>query len=339
MRTIIAHSLTVAATGVLLAGCGEDTTAREGGTASAEGSTTYPLTVENCGMDVTVEQSPERVVSTDQEMTEILIHLGAADRIVGMGAETYPVSEEIAEEFGKIPVLGAKSESIPHEELLEAQPDLLFSAYAWHLVADKTGERQELHDLGVPTYLNEFDCVHDEKVEDVSFEMLFEEYREIGEVLDVPAAAEDLVAEQQAVLDDGLAAAEDVEGAPSMVWFYSTYEGTPYVAGPGGLPQHVTELVGGTNAFDDASTKWPEVSWDEIAARNPDVIVLADLTRGLPGDTAEEKIELLKEDPVTSKLDAVVNERFIVVPASYMEASYGSVYAVPAVAEGLVELQ
>ena len=75
-----------------------------------------------------------------------------------------------------------------------------------------------------------------------------------------------------------------------------------------------------------------------MAARDPQVIVLADLTRGKPGDSAAEKIEILKSDPLTSKLDAVKNDRFIVVPGRYMDPSIGSVAAVPVVAEGLAEL-
>jgi ABC-type Fe3+-hydroxamate transport system substrate-binding protein len=77
----------------------------------------------------------------------------------------------------------------------------------------------------------------------------------------------------------------------------------------------------------------------KVAARNPEVIILADLTRGEPGDTAQEKIDLLKNDPLTSKLNAVANDRFVIIPGRYMDPSYDSAYAVPALAEGLVGLQ
>ena len=101
----------------------------------------------------------------------------------------------------------------------------------------------------------------------------------------------------------------------------------------------MSERVGVANSFDDASTKWPEVSWDEVAARKPDIIVLADLTRGEPGDTAQEKVELLRSDALTSQLPAVKNNRFVVIPGSYMDPGYSSAYAVPALAEGIVGLQ
>jgi iron complex transport system substrate-binding protein len=326
-----------------LTGCGDDSSSAsdETGTAGAsgEGATNYPLTLENCGTEVTYEQAPERAVTLNQSAAEILIHLGVGDQVVGTGYETDRVPDEIAEEYEAIPLLSGSGEFVPQEGLLAAQPDFVYSSFASFFSAAESGERAELHELDIPTYLTEFDCSLHEAVAGASFELLFQEYEDLGAIFDVPSAAEDLVAEQQAVLDDGLATAEDIEGiegTPSLMWFYSSYEGTPYAAGPGGLPQHVTELLGAENIFDDASTKWPEVSWDEVAARNPDVIILADLTRGEPGDTAEEKIEILQEDPLT---DAVRNERFIVVPGRYMDPSFGSVNAVTAVAEGLAELE
>ena len=170
--------------------------------------------------------------------------------------------------------------------------------------------------------------------------MLFDEIDAVSQIFGVPEAGAEVVAAQRAVVDEGLEIAEQIEGAPKLVWFYSTAASaaTPSVAGPGGLPQTVTEMLGAENLFADAATKWPEVSWDEVAVRNPDAIVLADLTRGYPGDTAQEKIDFLKSDPLTSTMDAVINDRFIIVPGQYMDPSIHSVQAVPAVAQGLVDL-
>lgn len=338
LRTIIITS--VALGSLLLTGCaggGDPEDAAVDGT--AEGVTEYPLTLENCDTEVTVAEAPSRAVSLNQSATEIMIRLGLADRMVGTAYQTDPVPDDIADEYASIPLL--TDGLLTHEGLLEAQPDFVYSSFASFLTAENAGERDELHELGVPTYLTEFDCAYHEAVAGgATFDMFFDEITDIAEIFDVPAAGERLVEEQRATLDDGLATAERISGAPTLAWFYSTAssESTPSVAGPGGLPQTVTEMLGAENLFDDAATKWPEVSWDEVAGRNPDVIVLADLTRGYPGDTAEEKIDFLKSDPLTSQMEAVKRERFIVVPGQYMDPSIHSVDAVPAVAEGLVEL-
>ncbi|RLP73708.1 ABC transporter substrate-binding protein [Mycetocola tolaasinivorans] len=340
---IIIISVAAAAT-LALTGCGsaDSPPAASPSSASAStpgGHTTYPLTLTNCGTDVTYPAAPSRAVTLNQSAAEILVKLGVTPRIAGTGYEIDTVPTELEKDYSSIPQLSGPGQNITHEGLLGAQPDFVYSSFASFFTAENTGERAELHRLGVPTYLTEFDCTFHSKVAGASFDMLFNEYRDLAKIFDVQPAGDALIAEQKAVVDAGVATSKKLTSSPRVMWFYSTYDGAPYAAGPGGLPQHITDILGATNVFADASTKWPEVSWDEVAARNPDVIILADLTRGKPGDTAAEKIDLLKNDPVTAKLDAVKNDRFIVVPGRYMDPSYASVQAVPAVADGLLALQ
>lgn len=305
----------------------------------AEGSTNYPLVMDNCGQSVTYLAVPQRAVTLNQTAAEILLRLGVGDRVVGTGYEIEDVSADIASQYKSIPQLAAHGQEVKHEALLNAQPDFVYSSFASFFTAEQSGTREELHGLGVSTYLTEFDCVYHEAVSGAGFELMFDEYRDLAAIFDVPERGDQLIADQRAMVDAGVATAEQIEGEPSVMWFYSTFGGTPYAAGPGGMPQHVSDLIGVRNIFDDASTKWPEVSWDEVAARNPDIIVIADLTRGEPGDTAEEKIDMLKADALTSRLPAVQNDRFVIIPGSYMDPGYGSAFAVPALAEGIVELQ
>lgn len=335
---IIIISVTAAAT-LAVSGCGASSAPASNDAAATDASGAFPLTIENCGADVTIERSPQRAVSLNQSATEIMIALGLEGRMAGTSYETDPVGEDIADAYAEIPLL--TDGLLKHETLLEAEPDFVYSSFASFLTAENAGERAELHDLGVPTYLSEFDCTYHAAIEGgASFDMLFEEIETIAQIFDVPDAGEDVVAAQRAVVDEGLEIAEQIEGTPTLVWFYSTAASasTPSVAGPGGLPQTVTEMLGAENAFSDAATKWPEVSWDQVALRDPDVIVLADLTRGYPGDTAEEKIDFLKNDPLTSTMDAVAEDRFIVVPGQYMDPSIHSVQALPTVAQGLVDV-
>ena len=323
-----------------LAGCSGASPAEEvGAQGGGAGGGAFPMTIENCGTEVVLDSTPQRAVSLNQSATEILIALGVEDRVVGTAYQNQPVADDIAAAYESIPLLSDGILTL--ETLLEAQPDFVYSSFASFLSRENAGERAELHELGVPTYLTEFDCTYHEAVEGgATFEMLFDEIETIAEIFDVPEAGEQVVAEQQRIIDEGLATAEQIEGTPKLVWFYSTAASasTPSVAGPGGLPQTVTEMLGAENLFDDADTKWPEVSWDEIAQRDPDVIILGDLTRGYPGDSAQEKIDFLKSDPLTRTMDAVINERFIVVPGQHMDPSIHSVEAITAVADGLVGL-
>ncbi|MER7814863.1 ABC transporter substrate-binding protein [Streptomyces sp. NPDC096153] len=324
-----------------VAGCTAEPASDDGkrATATQTGATTaYPFTLKNCGTDVTYKAAPQKVVTLNQTAAEILIHLGVGDRIAGSGYEIEKPPAAIAAQYKKIPLLSAPGQEIKHEKLLETQPDFVYGSFASMFTAEQSGDRKQLHELGVPTYLTEFDCSFHESVAGANFDMLYEEYRRLGKIMNVPAAGEKLANEQRAVVQKALGAVKKRDAPLKVMWFYSTYEGTPWAAGPGGLPQHISELVGVENIFADAKTKWAEVSWDEVAARNPDVIILADLTRGEPNDTAKEKIGLLKKDPLTSKLAAVKGDRFISIPGSHMDPSHGSASVVPTLVDGLNRL-
>ncbi|MFF2775972.1 ABC transporter substrate-binding protein [Streptomyces sp. NPDC058052] len=339
MKTIAIPSVVML---IAITGCATDPAPDAGAhdrTTTATSAASHPFTLKNCGTDVTFKAVPKKAVTLNQTAAEILIHLGVGDRIAGTGYEIEKTPPAIAVRYDKIPVLSAPGAEIKHEKLLEAQPDFVYGSFASMFTKEQSGERKQLHDLGVPTYLTEFDCTYHESVANADFAMLFEEYRRLGRIMGVPEAGEKLAAEQKAVVDKAVGAVQKRDKPLKLMWFYSTYEGTPWAAGPGGLPDHISRLVGVENIFADAKTKWAEVSWDEVAARNPDVIVLADLTRGEPNDTAEEKIELLKKDPLTSKLTAVKGDRFIAVPGSHMDPGYGSASVVPALVDGLNKLR
>jgi iron complex transport system substrate-binding protein len=98
----------------------------------------------------------------------------------------------------------------------------------------------------------------------------------------------------------------------SVMWHYAGTK-TPAIAGDTGLPGTITKLLGARNAFADVAQQWPEGNWEEIAARDPDVTVLADLTRD--GDGDEAKKHSLRQDPVASKLTAVRSRRPVPSPA------------------------
>ena len=63
---------------------------------------------------------------------------------------------------------------------------------------------------------------------------------------------------------------------------------------------------GNHNIFSDISALWPNIAWEEIARRDPDILVLADLPRGGTGDSAKDKITFLEHFPLTSGLRAEV---------------------------------
>src|SRR5690606_870074 len=80
--------------------------------APVQAETAYPLTLDNCGVSVTFESAPERVVTIKSTATELLLSLGLADKIVGIGFQDGPLPDHLAVE---LPVL---SEKLPSQEVV-----------------------------------------------------------------------------------------------------------------------------------------------------------------------------------------------------------------------------
>lgn len=287
------------------------------------------VTVTSCGESLSFERPPARTVTLEQSSTEVLLALGLQDRVAGTSNLKTKIAPEYLAAYEKIPVLNPKL--LTGEQLRAATPDLAVSTHREMFTKDRVGTRAELHQLGLPTYVSGVDCPNGGKA---PFDLLFEDYTNYGKIFDVEDRAAALVARQRAVLDE--VTATKLTGKLSVVWVYSMFNGMPYVAGKGGMPSAMSTLIGVENAFDDVAELWPEVSWEEIAKRDPDVIVIGDLSeRGRPGDSAAEKIRMIKENPLAAKLTAVRENRFIEVPGIEMDPSVRSVNTLRLVADGL----
>ncbi|HIZ35688.1 MAG TPA: putative F420-0 ABC transporter substrate-binding protein [Candidatus Ruania gallistercoris] len=305
---------------------GEEVTST-GGSASS-GTAGYPVTVDNCGTEVTVEAPPERIVTIKSTSTELVLSLGLADRLVGTAFSDGPLPEHLTDAGADVPVLAERAPS--SEVVLGAEPDLVLAGWESNFSADSAGERSELTDLGIATYVNPAACLEEAYQPDpLTFQHIFDDITEAGDLLGAPEAAEALVAEQQ----DTLAQVQPSTGGLTALW-YSSGSDIPYVGGGIGAPQLLLETVGLTNIMADVPETWASGSWEDIAAQNPDVIVLVDSA----WNTAEHKIEVLESSPVTSTMDAVLDQRYLVVPFPASEAGVRSVPAAVDLSDQLAEL-
>lgn len=285
----------------------------------------YPMTVDNCGFELTLAQPPQRVVTIKSSATEMLLALGVGDRIVGTGFSDGPAPAEYADAAADLPVL---SDRVPSAEVvLEVEPDLVYAGWESNLTGDGAGDRATLADLGVATYVSPAACKDPAyQPRHLTVEHVFAEVTEVAAILDVPDTAVELVAAQRAVLDG----VEPDERGLTALW-YSSGTDIPYVGAGIGAPQLVMDAVGLTNIASGVADTWASFSWEQVVADDPDVIVLVDAA----WNTAAAKRELLATNPVTANLTAVRDERYLVVPFAASEAG---VRTVPAIADLAAQL-
>jgi iron complex transport system substrate-binding protein len=295
---------------------------------SAAASDPEPLTLDNCGTEVTIGAEPQRILTIKSSTLELALALGAGDRVIGSAFSDGPLPEALSADGDGIPVV---SDKVPSQEAtLELEPDLVFAGWESNFSIEGVGERVDLQQLGITTYVAPAACKAPGYMPNpLTFDAVFDGFAEAGEILGETDAAAALVSEQRAQLD---AIAPDDRGL-STVW-YSSGTDQPFVGAGIGAPQMIMSAAGLENVFADVEDTWTSTSWELIAEADPEVIVLVDAA----WNTADSKIALLTTNPVTAQLDAVVNERYVIVDFPATEAGIRNVDAVESIVAQLGSL-
>lgn len=295
------------------------------GSAAAGSSVSYPLTLTNCGHQVTVNSRPERILAIKSTSLELLLALGVGDRVIGRAFSDGPVPAEWAAAAEKIPVISGQAPA--QEPVLALAPDLIVAGWESNLAADTAGTPQTLAAKGIAAYVEPSACKEPAaRPGKLTFTILFGEIAEMGRLVDARAAAANLVAQQQ----QQLAALGKAKPGTTALWWSSGTD-TPYVGGGIGAPQMAMDAVGLTNIAGDIDDTWSSLGWESIIAANPNVIVLVDAS----WNPAQSKIARLEADPVAAKLDAVVYHRYVVIPFAAGEAGVRSVSAAATLSRSL----
>lgn len=284
-------------------------------TSTTPSPTATAVTVDNCGVEVTFDAAPERVITIKSSTTELLLALGLGDRIIGTGFQDGPVPEEWAADAAGIPSI---SDFVPSEEaVLELEPDLIFAGWESNFSAEGVGERAELESLGVHTYVAPSACRSIQPPK-LTFDDVFGQIQEVADLFRVDASA---------LLDAQAATLAELEssraGLDRTALWYSSGDDTPYVGAGLGAPQLILETVGLANIAADVEATWAPLNWEVVVDADPDFIVLVDAA----WNTAASKIAMLEASPATSELTAVKNGRYLIVPFAATEAGVRTVEA------------
>ena len=311
----------VAAT-LLLSACSTGSAASEGDppdstTASGEAAG-FPVTLDNCGTEVTFEAPPQKILTVKSTTTELMLSLGMGDRMVGTAFSDGPLPEDLAQEGTDVPEI---SDAVPSQEVvLGLEPDLVFAGWESVFAADGAGERDSFADFGVNSYVAPSACQGEGyKPDSLTFDDVFDDIEEAGRIVDANDAAEALVASQREILDG----VDPVEGSPSVLW-YSSGTDTPYVGAGSGAPAMMMEQLGMENIAADVDDTWTSLGWETIVERDPEVIILVDAQ----WNTAEDKIARLESNPATAGMQAVESGAYLRLPFAASEAGVRNAEAV-----------
>lgn len=240
------------------------------------------VVTDQMGREVTVEGNPERIISLSPSNTEVSFGLGLGDRIVGVTEYcNYPPEAQEKELIG-----GFDSPSI--EKIVELEPDLVLASTIHE------EEVTRLEDMDIPVLV----------VESSNLEELYDSISLVAGMTGVSAEGEELLASMQ----DRISAVEEkvaaVDPEDRVRVFYEVYSDPLMSAGVDAFINEIITIAGGENIFGDVAESYPQISAEEVAERQPAVILFPDYH-----GTADFVLDEMADRPGWESVPAVENER------------------------------
>ncbi|RGC69356.1 corrinoid ABC transporter substrate-binding protein [Micromonospora sp. MW-13] len=290
----LAVAAAASATVLLVAACGG---AGDAPTAADEG---YPFTVTNCGVDVTFDAAPQRVVLLKSAAVPYLHALGLMDRVTARAGQ-YPKEYYDAAtrtELDRIPLLTDRTDTSGHlqiskEVVISQQPDLVLGE------VDNLS-RDTLSAVNIPLLEEPAMCPASAAVP--NFDDIYSQLRTYGRVFGREAEAATAVTALRERMTKIQAQADPASGRTAAVLYPTVGGGVTYAYGAASMAHPQLEAAGFRNVFGDVKERVFEVTVEELLGRNPDVLIL------LHGDGDPKAVEQgLTGLPGAENLDAVRN--------------------------------
>ena len=280
-----------------------------GGSAFAETS------VQSCNRTVTFDSPPKRAISNDVNLTEMMLVLGLADHMVGYtgisGWKT--LDEEMRANVKQLPELSSKYPT--KEVIVGANADFFFAGWNYGMKVGGEVTPETLEPFGVKVYELTESCTHIMKKGKASIDDMYADLLNLGSIFNVEDRAKNLVNDYKAELKSFKSNLET--GEPVRAFVYDSGEDTPFTAGLYAMPTALIEAAGGVNVMNDFEKSWGTVTWEEVVAQNPEVIIIVNYG----SVTADQKRAFMMSNPAFANIEAVKNDRFVTL--EYVEATPG----------------
>jgi iron complex transport system substrate-binding protein len=295
---VVQLTATALLTIVALTSCG---TATSAGAAPSGGG--FPLVVSSCGRDVQFEHAPKRVITVGSATAPLIAAAGAGDRVITRTFETAPFPGEYAGDLAHAELINPTAE-LALEVIVAQNPDAVVSVEGGVIKAE------DLASVGIPLLVPRGYC----EAAAGSYTDIFSDILLYGRLFETSARAGQIVG----ALRRRVAAVADAHRPDSSTRRAAalalSLDGST-LKGYGSVSTVHTQMgmLGLHNVFGDVASRLFEASSEILIARDPEVIIV--LTQG--DQTPDSVRAALRDRPELASLNAVRDDRVIVVPFGY----------------------
>ncbi|QJP12131.1 ABC transporter substrate-binding protein [Pseudomonas multiresinivorans] len=259
----------------------------------------------NCAQGWHIDHPPQRILALNQHAADLLLALGAGSRLIGVAY----IDDDLNLSGGRYRGVPLLARQYPSAEAVYAlKPDLVVAGFA---SAFRLGNlsREELAGHGVASYLLDAGCG---VWQDDLFTGVETDLTTLGELLGEQRQAQKLIRQQRTELAQ--ARGHFSGTTPLEVFYLDSASNGLESQGRRGVITQLLHAAGAHNLFEDVDLGSFTANTEQLLARDPDVILLADAL----WSTAEQKKKTLRADPVLSRLRAVREGRFVALPFTHL---------------------
>ena len=246
------------------------------------------VVVDDNGQQIKLAVPAKRIVSLAPNITEVLFHIGAGEKIVG--ADEYSNYPEEAKDILRVNNHAAAN----YELILSLEPDLVI---AW-----QSGNGNKIIDplrkLGIPVFV----------VETNKMDAIPSLFRRFGKLSGHGDQAEQRAHEFSRRLQE-LRAAQ--VGKSVIKVFYQIWDEPLITLNGEHMVSDIINLCGGVNVFSDAIPLVPYVNIETVVAADPEVIIT--------GGSREERPAWFESWQKWSGISAVINQHIYLIPSDLMQ--------------------
>lgn len=252
----------------------------------------YPMTLTDmAGREVTIEAEPQKIVSGYYISSSACIALGLEDKIVAVEdkSDKRPIYKLAAPEILEMPAVGTAKE-FNLEACLATEPDLVI------LPMKQKDTAAALEELGIPALV----------VLPESHEQIQEMFTLIATAAGVPENADALITYYNGVLDEIAALTAEIAEENKPVVFMGGTSAYLRTAPAEMYQASLITAAGGINAAGDIEgSNWVDISYEQLLAMNPDIIVIP--TNSMANGSPDYTVDDILADPQLSGITAVKN--------------------------------
>lgn len=271
------------------------------------------MTVTNCGTPAQFPSPASRMFVNDGNLISMMLAIGAQDNVAAVSSVQRD-ADTLRRHYGPtVDQLNVVSPEYPARETVLAQnPDAMVAGWNYGYSEADGLTPDSLRASGIAPYILTESCRQQrgEATRGIvdPWTALREDLTNLGTITGHQQQAQQVAADIDTRLQTLRAAPQPA--TPPTIFLFDSGTDAVYTSGRFGAPQAIITASGGRNALDDLDDTWTEISWERVAASNPDAFLFVDY----PPQSFAEKVAVLTTRDGIKDLPAVAQGRFLNLP-------------------------